>query len=190
MKNYIKIPMIAAIVLEAFALLIAFGMYMNQDQIINSIGRNLDIGKIYPAAITLYIITFAVYIIFFLVMITYDGASCRWVGDAMVIVWIIFSTASPYVSVIQNRAIAIRGSDYVAAMSILTSQISMFVSPLSIIAAALALVAIGRFSARNECREAVPMGVDPAVFGQGYMPAQGYTPVQESVPGRNHEQGQ
>ena len=82
-----------------------------------------------------------------------------------------------------------------AALGLLSSQITMFVTPLSVIASALTLIAIGRFSVENEYREAAPMGINPAVFGQGYTPVQttapvtGYTPDQTYVPTQNTDQG-
>lgn len=184
MKSYVRIPMIAAIVFEALALITAFAMYLNQDQIISSmVGTQLNVGKIYPSAITMYIIVFAAYIVFYIVMAAYDGALCRWVGDAMMAACILISIVTPYIISIQNITASSMGSDHLAALSLLSSQISMIVSPFSVIATALALVAIGRYSVEKECREAVPMEVNTAVFGDGYMPMQSYTSAQGSEPG-------
>ncbi len=203
MKSYIKVPMIAAIILEALIVLISMIMYFNQTKIIRNMSGSVPpTGKVFPSALLLYISMLILYIIYFLIMATYDGSSCRGVGNGMLAAWIVFNIAYPYASSVQSKITAMKGSDSLAAVSILTSQISIFVTPFSVIASALVLLAVGRFSVESEYREAAPMGINPAVFGQGYIPAQGYTPVQEytpvqgytptqgNVPEQNDQQGQ
>ncbi len=194
MKSYLKVPMTGAIILEALSLLVAIVIYMSRETIVRGVAGgtiSMNGARVFPAAIVVYLVMLIVYVIYLLVMSSYEGSSYKVAGLAMMVSWIVINIAAPYISSIQNWFMARKGNDVLSVISILSSKISMISTPLNIIASALVLVAIGRFSVENEYREAAPMGINPAVFGQGgYMPVQGYTQGQNFMQDQSNTQGQ
>ena len=161
MKNYIKMPMIAAIVLEGIILATGLLVYMSPQS--GAPGRTL------PGSVIANLIWLLVYIILLLVMSGYDGNSNRTVGIVMTVVVLIICTLSFYIQNIQSMLLARKGAAAVAALAMTSSRISMLTAPLGNIAFALAFIAIGRFGTENEYHEpTMPVTPDPSAFGNGY----------------------
>ena len=201
MKSYIKIPMLVGIIFEGIALSLALIMYFNQERILRNLSSvKTGSEKVFPVTITMYIVMLIVYVIYMLIMSTYEGSSARGVGIGMTAAWVILCILSPLISSVATTLSAGKGTDALAALSMLTSQISQYTAPFTIIASAMVITAIARFGVENEYRE--PAGINPAIFGQGYtpmqgtapfsgyMPAQGPVPVQQPASTQNTDQGQ
>ena len=63
----------------------------------------------------------------------------------MLIVYAIVRVLSPYISMLSNVILSRRGAEYIAAAGTLTSTVNLIISPLTIVASILVIVAVGRY---------------------------------------------
>ena len=145
-KN-IKIPMIVAIVLDAFSLFIVLALILGQGQVIQAFISSAPNTRIFPLRTVLAIVfRLLLFLIGLLTMLYYKGEHRRTVSVIFIAILILSSIASPYITIVSNSVNARNlGSAYYGAYSSLSSAISLCTSPLSAISAALYFIACGRY---------------------------------------------
>ncbi|MCR4585847.1 MAG: hypothetical protein K5686_09015 [Lachnospiraceae bacterium] len=170
MKSYIKGPIVAGIIMEGLVLALSLLLYFTQDKLRAMMSISMHIGvKIFPYQIIEYLVLFIAYVIFLLVMSSFEGSSSRGACVGMLAALVIINIASPYLISLQNVFGARTSTEYVGALSVLSSLISRYTAPLSTIATTLVIVAVARFGVEGEYREpSAPAGIAPAAFGGGY----------------------
>ncbi len=174
MKPYIKKPMIAALILQSIALVIAFAMYLGREKLVGArLGTLADEAAemSIPLNIWMMIISLIMMIIYMLVMSSYEGEAYRGCAALMLAAWCVVSIISPYLQTLTTAVGAkLGGADSLAARSTLMSLTSLFTAPILTVSSVLAIVALGRFGVENEYREPPQMQFPPQPqFPQQYM---------------------
>ncbi|MBQ9482965.1 MAG: hypothetical protein IJU82_02135 [Ruminiclostridium sp.] len=148
MTKEVKIPMIVGIILYAAALLIDLIAVFAQEAVFDFMGAsNLRLDSLFFPYITVcQIIDMAMFIAFYLVMLTYKGSERRVVGIVMIVVYCVTNAAMPYIEIPVNQVIAgFQGADGVSASATLKNFISISTSLFVIVSTVFVLIAIGRY---------------------------------------------
>ena len=145
LQKNIKILMTIGVVVYAIALVIDIICVICQKSIVTGT-MNISIDNhIFPFVLGYQLTAFLMYIVFFLVILTYDGNSKRTVGIVMLVVYSIVNILNPYINMISNAISARLGSEYLAVSSYLTGIISNITAPFVVVSTVLILIAIGRY---------------------------------------------
>jgi hypothetical protein len=145
LQKNIKILMTIGVVVYAIALVIDIICVICQKSIVTGT-MNISIdNNIFPFVLGYQLTAFLMYIVFFLVILTYDGNSKRTVGIVMLVVYSIVNILNPYINMISNAISARLGSEYLAVSSYLTGIISNITAPFVVVSTVLMLIAIGRY---------------------------------------------
>ncbi len=146
-KNNVKIPQIAAVVLESIALLLVFSLIRGQDGIFQLYASSSTGIHVFPLqSIVFVVFRLLLFVTCLLTMLYYKGERRRTVSVIFISVLIICTAVSPYITLLTANITAhADGPEYYAASAALTAAISYCISPFSTIATALYFIACGRY---------------------------------------------
>ncbi len=150
LKKEIKIPMITGVILYAVALIIDLTtviMQRNVYRLMESDSLTYAFKEsVFPLISVYQIVVMVMYILFMIVMFSYKGSAKRAVGIVMTAVYCVLSVAYPFIgNYVQMLAAKLKSSLELAAVSGLTSYISMYTSPFVIVSSVFIIIAIGRY---------------------------------------------
>ncbi len=150
LQKDIKIPIMIGVILYGIALFIdLFGVLFQKSvfTIMNAPYELLSLDEnIFPLISVYQMIIMIMYIIFMIVMFSYKGSAKRAVGIVMTAVYCVLSVAYPFIgNYVQMLAAKLKSSLELAAVSGLTSYISMYTSPFVIVSSVFIIIAIGRY---------------------------------------------
>ena len=111
---------------------------------------------IFPLFSVFQIIVMIMYIIFMIVMLKYKGAYRKLAGILMIVVYCIVNIVSPFINVLDRFLTSkLKDSEELYALSAIESFM-IFVSPFTVVASVLILIAIGRYGISKEGHKNLP----------------------------------
>ncbi len=139
----IEILMIIGVILHGLSFIVYLICIFAQQSIYPA---SINITElIIPADFIVLCIILMLYVIFMLAIFTSNTDSRRLLCIVMLIVYAIVRVLSPYISMLSNVILSRRGAEYIAAAGTLTSTVNLIISPLTIVASILVIVAVGRY---------------------------------------------
>ncbi|MCR4618839.1 MAG: hypothetical protein K5669_11730 [Lachnospiraceae bacterium] len=147
-KKNVKIPAIIALSIQGANVFVSLLIVFLQDLLKGPFNypNALKGIKVFPPSVINSIITLILYAIFFYVINNYSGDRRRGIGIAFFSIAVGISVITfPITTLVQYTYATFMGSEYLAAVSILTSNISLYTFVLSASAAPFYFIAVGRY---------------------------------------------
>ncbi|MBP5605726.1 MAG: hypothetical protein J6X60_09325 [Ruminiclostridium sp.] len=111
---------------------------------------------VFPLYSVFQIIVMIMYIIFMVVIFKYKGSYRKLAGILMIVVYCIVNVASPFINVLDRFLTSkLKDSEELSALSAIDSFM-IFVSPFTVVASVLLIIAIGRYGISKSEQENLP----------------------------------
>ena len=143
LEKCIKTPMIAALILQAICVVSFLILVLTQKSFYS---EHITITETtIPPSFFIQCVIMLLYIVYYLVMVTTESDSRRVVGIIMIVVYIVIHILIPVVTALVTVAASRKGAEYLAAMNSIMPMVNFVVSPFSMIASVMVMVAISRY---------------------------------------------
>lgn len=141
----VRIPMLAGIVVYGISIVLSVLCAVNTPAVVKLFSTMEYEERVFPITIIGSFITLALYIAFYFIMRSCNGKSNRVIGIIMLVAYCLPSIGNYFLAIAGNVMAAKRGVETIAALSSVSSAISIVTLPFTLAAGVLIVVALGRF---------------------------------------------
>ena len=141
----VRIPMLAGIVVYGISIVLSVLCAVNTPAVVKLFSTMEYEERVFPITIIGSFITLALYIAFYFIMRSCNGKSNRVIGIIMLVAYCLPSIGNYFLAIAGNVMAAKRGLETIAALSSVSSAISIVTLPFTLAAGVLIVVALGRF---------------------------------------------
>ena len=149
LENNIRIPQIISVILEGIAMFVAVLIILGQSSFtggLGGLGATAPNAKVLPPAVIVIILHFILYLVFLIVIQNYRGRSRRGIAAFFIVVVVVISLVVPLTTTLSARLTQkLFGAAGLAALSVVSSYVSIFTVALTTPAAVLFYVSAGRY---------------------------------------------
>ena len=137
--------MLAGIVVYGISIVLSVLCAVNTPAVVKLFSTMEYEERVFPITIIGSFITLALYIAFYFIMRSCNGKSNRVIGIIMLVAYCLPSIGNYFLAIAGNVMAAKRGLETIAALSSVSSAISIVTLPFTLAAGVLIVVALGRF---------------------------------------------
>lgn len=137
--------MLAGIVVYGISIVLSVLCAVNTPAVVKLFSTMEYEERVFPITIIGSFITLALYIAFYFIMRSCNGKSNRVIGIIMLVAYCLPSIGNYFLAIAGNVMAAKRGVETIAALSSVSSAISIVTLPFTLAAGVLIVVALGRF---------------------------------------------
>ena len=141
----VRIPMLAGIVVYGISIVLSVLCAVNTPAVVKLFSTMEYEERVFPITIIGSFITLALYIAFYFIMRSCNGKSNRMIGIIMLVAYCLPSIGNYFLAMAGNVIAARQGMETIAALSSVSSAISIVTLPFTLAAGVLIVVALGRF---------------------------------------------
>jgi hypothetical protein len=149
LENNIRIPQIISVILEGIAMFVAVLIILGQSSFtggLGGLGATAPNAKVLPPAVIVIILHFILYLVFLIVIQNYRGRSRRGIAAFFIVVVVVISLVVPLTTTLSARLTQkLFGAAGLAALSVVSSYVSIFTVVLTAPAAVLFYISAGRY---------------------------------------------